>query len=311
MKKIDFAKLCQVVSCIDYMYPETFPVLFNVDGKDYVAGICGWDVTDDTFKKKLEAYLGCVDDMVYIAERCNGITGITLGLFDPDGVDKKEISEILAAKCGITEGSVIGLEEEDEENRDTDPYGIFDEIGVGACLKGFEWIPVITKEDLARELIDEIEMTEIEDDEDDDIKEEVEEKTVLSEEFKEYYKFPLKMWNDFAVKVFTNDNCMAFDWLLPGNEKYDQVKIKLLDALNGGDVKFQVRKRFSYNRENGRIRVRIEEGEHAGAEQNVCLIRGWGMLTGVGGYNLDADKAAEIQDSFAEYCVNIWNNANA
>jgi hypothetical protein len=309
MKKIDFAKLCQLVSCIDFTEPETYLILFNVDGRDYEAGLCGWCDTDETFKKKLEAYLGCVDDMVYIAERYDGITGVTLGLFDPDGVDKKEIGEILAAKCGITEDSVIGLEE--DQYRDADAYGIFDEFGVGNCLEGFEWIPMLTKEDLACELIIEIEKTEIEDGEDVDGKEEVEEKSVLSEEFKEYYKFPLKMWNDFAVKVFTNDNCMAFDWLLPGNEKYDQVKVKLLDALNGGDVKFQVRKRFSYNRENGRIRVRIEEGEHAGAEQNVCLIRGWGMLTGVGGYNLDADKAAEIQDSFAEYCVNIWNNANA
>lgn len=291
MKKIDFAKLCQRVSCIDFTEPETYLILFNVDGREYEAGLCGWCDTDEAFKKKLEAYLGCVDDMVYIAERYDGIIGPTLGLFDPDGVDKKEIGEILAAKCGITEDSVIELEDD--------------------CLEGFEWIPMLTKIDLATELIIEIEKTEIKDDEDDDIKEEVEEKTVLSEEFKEYYKFPLKMWNDFAVKVFTNDNCMAFDWLLPGNEKYDQVKVKLLDALNGGDVKFQVRKRFSYNRENGRIRVRIEEGEQAGAEQNVCLIRGWGMLTGVGGYNLDADKAAEIQDSFAEYCVNIWNNANA
>lgn len=291
MKKIDFAKLCQAVSCIDFTEPETYLILFNVDGREYEAGLCGWCDTDEAFKKKLEAYLGCVDDMVYIAERYDGIIGPTLGLFDPDGVDKKEIGEILAAKCGITEDSVIELE---------DDY-----------LDGSEWIPMLTKIDLATELIIEIEKTEIKDDEDDDIKEEAEKKTVLSEEFKEYYKFPLKMWNDFAVKVFTNDNCMAFDWLLPGNEKYDQVKVKLLDALNGGDVKFQVRKRFSYNRENGRIRVRIEEGEHAGAEQNVCLIRGWGMLTGVGGYNLDADKAAEIQDSFAEYCVNIWNNANA
>jgi hypothetical protein len=31
------------------------------------------------------------------------------------------------------------------------------------------------------------------------------------------------------------------------------------------------------------------------------------MLTGVGGYNLPADKAAEIQDAFADYCVEMLN----
>lgn len=44
------------------------------------------------------------------------------------------------------------------------------------------------------------------------------------------------------------------------------------------------------------------------SELGIALIRGWGMLTGVGGYNLPADKAAEIQDAFAKYCVKMLNN---
>ena len=31
------------------------------------------------------------------------------------------------------------------------------------------------------------------------------------EDFKNYYKFPLKMDDDFTIKVFTQDNRMAFD----------------------------------------------------------------------------------------------------
>ena len=37
-------------------------------------------------------------------------------------------------------------------------------------------------------------------------------------------------------------------------------------------------------------------------------IRGWGMLTGIGAYNLDIETAAKIQDDFAEYCVKMLNN---
>ena len=37
-------------------------------------------------------------------------------------------------------------------------------------------------------------------------------------------------------------------------------------------------------------------------------MRGWGMLTGVGGYNLDAEYAAKIQDEFMEYCIKTLNN---
>ena len=42
-------------------------------------------------------------------------------------------------------------------------------------------------------------------------------------------------------------------------------------------------------------------------EIKVAVIRGWGMLTGSGSYNLDENKAAEIQDAFATYCVKMLN----
>lgn len=118
------------------------------------------------------------------------------------------------------------------------------------------------------------------------------------EEFKKYYKFPLKMWKDFSIKVFTDDNNMAFDWLLPSGEKYNALKEKLLNKINGEDV--NINKTF-YHKE-GYIYARGEA-----TSIKVALIRGWGMLTGVGGYNLPADKAAEIQDAFAKYCVEMLN----
>lgn len=41
----------------------------------------------------------------------------------------------------------------------------------------------------------------------------------MNSEFKEYYKFPLKMWEDWTGKVFTQENNMAFDWLFPWDKK--------------------------------------------------------------------------------------------
>lgn len=119
------------------------------------------------------------------------------------------------------------------------------------------------------------------------------------EEFKKYYKFPLKMWKDFYSKVFTQENNMAFDWLLPYDERYNSLKERLLDKINGKEV--NIDKTFYH--EEGYIYAR---GEATAIK--VALIRGWGMLTGVGGYNLPADKAAEIQDAFANYCVEMLNN---
>ena len=121
------------------------------------------------------------------------------------------------------------------------------------------------------------------------------------EEFKKYYKFPLKMWEHFTGKVFTQENNMAFDWLLPYDEKYNDLKERLLNKINGEEV--DINKSF-YHKE-GYIYARGEV-----IDVKVALIRGWGMLTGVGGYNLPQEKAAEIQDAFAEYCVKALNKNN-
>lgn len=120
------------------------------------------------------------------------------------------------------------------------------------------------------------------------------------EDFKEYYKFPLKMWEFMDIKVFTNDNKMAFDWLV--NIPRD-IKQKLIDRINGIDVEPYKTKKTFYQKD-GVICYQIED---KGQELKLFRIRGWGMLTGIGGYNLSADKAAEIQNSFANYCVEMLN----
>lgn len=122
------------------------------------------------------------------------------------------------------------------------------------------------------------------------------------EEFKKYYKFPLKMREHFTGKVFTQENNMAFDWLFPWGEKYDDVKQSHLDKINGLESNIP-KDGITYIHNDGLIIAKFENGK----EYKIAMIRGWGMLTGVGGYNLPADKAAEIQDAFANYCVEMLN----
>lgn len=122
------------------------------------------------------------------------------------------------------------------------------------------------------------------------------------EEFKKYFKFPLKMREHFTGKVFTQENNMAFDWLFPWGEKYDDVKQEHLDKINGLESNVP-KKDITYIHKDGIIIAKFENGK----EYKIAMIRGWGMLTGVGGYNLPAEKAAEIQDAFADYCVEMLN----
>lgn len=122
------------------------------------------------------------------------------------------------------------------------------------------------------------------------------------EEFKQYYKFPLKMWDDFYIKVFTDDNKMAFDWLLPWDEKYNNIRQRHLDKINGLETNIP-REGVVYIYKDGQIVAKVDNNE----EIKIARIRGWGMLTGTGGYNLSVDKAVEIQDAFAEYCIKMLN----
>lgn len=120
-------------------------------------------------------------------------------------------------------------------------------------------------------------------------------------EFKKYYKFPLKIWDDFYCKVFTQDNNMAFDWRLPNNSLYYDTKKMLLDRINGLEVESKG-KPTEYYLDGINIMARTVKGEI-----KVAVIRGWGMLTGSGSYNLDENKTTEIQDAFATYCVKMLN----
>ena len=120
------------------------------------------------------------------------------------------------------------------------------------------------------------------------------------EEFKKYYKFPLKMDDDFTIKVFTQDNCMAFDWTLPTSKGYDNIKKQLLNKINGLEC---ILTDITEHYIDG-INIMYK---HPDGDKKIAVIRGWGMLTGTGGYNLDAEKAAEIQDAFANYCVEMLN----
>ena len=120
------------------------------------------------------------------------------------------------------------------------------------------------------------------------------------EDFKQYYKFPLKMWEFMDIKVFTDDNKMAFDWLI---DIPRDTKQKLIDRINGSNTEPYKTKKTFYLKD-GIVYCQIEDKCQ---ELKLFRIRGWGMLTGIGGYNLPADKAAEIQDAFTNYCVEMLN----
>ena len=127
----------------------------------------------------------------------------------------------------------------------------------------------------------------------------------MMETFKEYYRFPLKS-SAVPVKALTSDGRPAFDWLIPDYGGFMSIRRQVLVRLNGGNEGIGTVKKI-YHCDNQVISATLCEGPNAGREIKLFRIRGWGMLTGSGGFHLPAGKAIEIQDAFAAYCVDMLN----
>lgn len=116
--------------------------------------------------------------------------------------------------------------------------------------------------------------------------------------WKDIYELPvadsyIDKSDDFRSKRI-NDNKGNFVFQFMNLHK--DAQIKALNAING--VKKLENPDILFTHVNGYILV---------SDQEAILIRGWGNLTGINGYNLPAEEAANIQDSFADFIVEQLN----
>ena len=111
--------------------------------------------------------------------------------------------------------------------------------------------------------------------------------------FKKYFKLPLHL-DDYGVFVWTSDKRMAFDWMV---DIKNEDKARIVEQINKPTSDWPCKKLWSY-----------KDGVVLCAGQPVIRMRGWGMLTGVGGHNLSAGQAVTIQDEFGVYIAERLNN---
>ena len=116
--------------------------------------------------------------------------------------------------------------------------------------------------------------------------------------WQDIYKLPLKVDDYCPIITWTADKQRAFDWCVDVSPEKQQ---ELIDVINGTK---QHQFKYKFYREDSYI---FSENPVFGNEP-VLSIRGWGYLTGTGGLHLSSEKAAEIQDSFANYIVERLNS---
>jgi len=118
-------------------------------------------------------------------------------------------------------------------------------------------------------------------------------KKVKKGSFKDVWKFPLHQ--EFN-KVFTKDIGMAFDFM---DRKFTAIdRAAIVDCLNFEDVESPLPPSTQLVYADGDIYYTSIEDKN-----RIITIRGWGHLTGTGGLELSAKRAAELQDEFAAYII--------
>lgn len=115
----------------------------------------------------------------------------------------------------------------------------------------------------------------------------------MNENFKNYYKFPLKTYNFDLDYAWTQDIKMAFNYIRKTRSEEDAFKDRdrIVSIING-DIKGDYTD-VTIDKVNPCI-IKIN-GEDA------ILMRGWGMLKGT--HQLSSQIAAEVQDEFRDYII--------
>ena len=107
MEKITFDQLQQLVANIDYIYPDSYPIVFRVTHKrggirNYEAGIgrADGEIDPDNLTEECQ----------YLAERdtCHGdVFRHVIDVQEPDNMKVSEIGQMLREKCKIKDGDTI------------------------------------------------------------------------------------------------------------------------------------------------------------------------------------------------------------
>jgi uncharacterized protein (UPF0297 family) len=115
-----------------------------------------------------------------------------------------------------------------------------------------------------------------------------------------FYKQPFRM-NEYSSWVYDAKSNFVFQfkpkWDAKGNYAEGEEKLMkdVIESLNSKEHK---------PIENISLTVREDDPNCIdNNDKGFILIRGWGNLTGIGGYNLPGEVAAKIQDDFRDWII--------
>ena len=107
--------------------------------------------------------------------------------------------------------------------------------------------------------------------------------------FEDIYKPPFKPMPD-GFSISSDSGVKTFTAFAPSAQEHLARVMKILNGEPGIE---------KYNKNDV-----VSQGTKLCICGDIILIRGWGALTGVGGYHIPREEAAKIQDDFIKWVIN-------
>lgn len=117
-----------------------------------------------------------------------------------------------------------------------------------------------------------------------------------------YYKFPLKSIPEYIFQVFTQDNYLAFNWLIPHTGLTENTKKQMLDRINDKELPINPYKDRFYINDKGNVCIGI-----LNKEVEVIEIKSGTLLKSLSEENLKMFEVEKIKDQFREFVLNQLN----
>ena len=123
-----------------------------------------------------------------------------------------------------------------------------------------------------------------------------------------YYKPPFfALDTSWDLAIYGNEDGECISWAFMYHDYYDGVYSKefhqwVVDRLNKKETDFTPNKKHTFRLDEKNAEIYMDD-----EEKPLLIIRGYGMLTGTGAYNLPDEEAVEIMLSLGKYAVEQLN----
>lgn len=142
MEKITFKELCDLVSNVDYINPNSYPINFVANGDYFCVGIGMFDTALARLRKQdIENFFGGLEDnLQYLIrfdydEKDDEFYGTFIDVQDPNNKAYDDIVSMLKKQCNINEKSLIHLCEDESFDGSRDYIIKYEELSTEVLLK--------------------------------------------------------------------------------------------------------------------------------------------------------------------------------